>query len=310
MNSNYAPVVVTTLNRTKHFKNCIESLSKCTHADKTDLFIFLDYPLKESHIEGFKKTKEYLSHINGFRTVNVIENSSNIGPICNFFKSQEHVLGLYDRLIFTEDDNQFSPNFLDYLNKGLEKFRFDKNVIVISAYSPLLDIPSEFKGNFYYQRRLSAWGFGRWRESPLPFSFTHQFLKEYLKSFKNIRKLYRRSPGHLLIIIRSTLNKKDIFGDVALGVHFAENEHLRCVHPTLSKVRNYGNDGTGVNCAKATNDRYIKQEIDLSSDFEFSDEEDNQKLIDFRLKKYFKLSIRGKITLLYFLLKLQFFRFF
>ena len=33
----------------------------------------------------------------------------------------KYVSTYYDRWIFSEDDNVFSPNFLVYINKGLEK---------------------------------------------------------------------------------------------------------------------------------------------------------------------------------------------
>ena len=46
---NYTPILIPTLNRYNHLKRCVESLAKCTHADKTDLYIALDYPLKEEN---------------------------------------------------------------------------------------------------------------------------------------------------------------------------------------------------------------------------------------------------------------------
>jgi len=57
--NNYAPVVIPTLNRHTHFKCCVESLATCTNADRTDLFIFLDYPLKDVHWEGYELIKAY-----------------------------------------------------------------------------------------------------------------------------------------------------------------------------------------------------------------------------------------------------------
>lgn len=39
----YYPVLIPTLNRFQHFKECVESLAVCTHADKTELLIGLDY---------------------------------------------------------------------------------------------------------------------------------------------------------------------------------------------------------------------------------------------------------------------------
>ena len=42
--NNLAPVIIPTLCRYDHFKRLMESLNKCTWADKTDVYIGLDYP--------------------------------------------------------------------------------------------------------------------------------------------------------------------------------------------------------------------------------------------------------------------------
>ena len=88
----FAPVLIPTLNRYEHFKRCVESLAHCTHADKTDLFIALDYPLKDSHWKGYKKIKQYLSEISGFKTITIIERERNFGAIDNFISAQKYLL--------------------------------------------------------------------------------------------------------------------------------------------------------------------------------------------------------------------------
>ena len=83
MNENLAPVTIPTLCRYEHFKRCIESLSRCTLADKTEVYVALDYPAKESHWNGYNKIKDYLlSHKEdnlGFKKLIVIQRSRNYG---------------------------------------------------------------------------------------------------------------------------------------------------------------------------------------------------------------------------------------
>ena len=43
----YSPVIITTLNRHEHFRQCLESLERCTDADKTNVYVALDYPPSE-----------------------------------------------------------------------------------------------------------------------------------------------------------------------------------------------------------------------------------------------------------------------
>ena len=56
----YAPVIIPTLNRYEHFKNCLESLEACVGADFTDVYVALDYPPSEKYVEGWKKIDIYL----------------------------------------------------------------------------------------------------------------------------------------------------------------------------------------------------------------------------------------------------------
>lgn len=58
--TNYAPVIIPTLCRYEKFRNCMETLSQCTGADKTTVYIGLDYPLNQSHVAGYQWIKKYL----------------------------------------------------------------------------------------------------------------------------------------------------------------------------------------------------------------------------------------------------------
>ena len=53
MSKKYAPVVIPTLCRYEHLKNCLESLARCTYSHETDVYLCLDFPAKESHKRGY-----------------------------------------------------------------------------------------------------------------------------------------------------------------------------------------------------------------------------------------------------------------
>ena len=79
----YAPIKITTLYRYEHFKKCIESLSRCTGANQTELFIGLDYPAKEEHRSGYNQISNYVDTIQGFKEVHVFRRKVNYGPLKN-----------------------------------------------------------------------------------------------------------------------------------------------------------------------------------------------------------------------------------
>ena len=57
----YAPILITTLNRYECLRRCIESLQKNSWADKTELFISVDYPPTDKYVDGYNKIKKYLN---------------------------------------------------------------------------------------------------------------------------------------------------------------------------------------------------------------------------------------------------------
>ena len=72
----FAPVVIPTLCRYQHFRNCLETLAQCTWAEYTEVYVGLDYPLNESHCEGYDK--EMVKFIMGtFDKINDFEKRTN-----------------------------------------------------------------------------------------------------------------------------------------------------------------------------------------------------------------------------------------
>lgn len=290
----FAPVLIPTLNRYAHFKHCIESLSKCTHSDKVELIIALDYPLNEAHWEGYKKIEEYLSQIKGFKSVSIIKRQKNYGAQKNAVNLIEIVLEKYDRMIFSEDDNEFAPNFLDYINKGLDKFENDPNVVAICGYNYPIVMPPKYRHNHYYCKAFSAWGYGGWRHKPMNYFCTPDEMKVLLRDISYIKeslKYFQLTNMYALL----TENKNPRFGDGAITINLLKNNKY-CVFPTISKVRNHGRDSSGVHKSIATKDIYKNQIIDDDRQFFFTEGAPlTDKYIIKKIRKHFSLTTLSKM---------------
>ena len=108
----YAPVIIPTCNRIEHLKKCINSLASNEFAKFTEIYISVDFPPSEKYEKGYNEVINYLKGgIGGFKEVFVYIQEKNLGPSenANFLANQ---IKSYDRWIFTEDDNEFSSNFL------------------------------------------------------------------------------------------------------------------------------------------------------------------------------------------------------
>jgi hypothetical protein len=289
----FAPVLICTLNRYVHFKRCVESLAACTHADKTDLFIGLDYPSKDTHWEGYRMIKAYLPNIKGFRTVSIVERDKNYGVEENWSNMQDHIFSMYDRLISSEDDNEFSPNFLDYLNKGLDKFENDPRIYAICGYNYPIEIPQNYSPNYYFGRTFAAWGIGRWKTRHEEFmrEWNYNMVVQKLKKTREAFKVRGYINSFLQIVSTGY-----IFGDIIIAANL-ELKNMYCVLPVLTKVRNHGHDGSGANCGTIKGENiFLSQKLDTEELFVFSElpVNDADRTIGRLLHQYFSRPFRAK----------------
>lgn len=293
-----APIIIPTLNRYKHLKACVESLAECSGANETELYISVDYPPNEKYIEGYTKIIEYVkSGIVGFRNVNIYIQEKNLGAGGNLNFLRNEVFSKYDRLIFTEDDNVFSPCFLEYINKGLEKYKNNNEIFGICGYNYPIDMPKTYsdKYNYYFAREYSAWGVGYLKERFI--EANKGMSVEYVK--ENTNRLWNHLHWNLRRIVIDSINKNKLFGDLNRTLYLiASNKY--CVFPTENLVVNNGHDGSGVNCGNSIKGRFSIQHQSNEKHFEFVGEpplcEDMS--IRKKLNKYFNIPFKSKIKVL------------
>ena len=294
----YAPIIIPTLNRFEHFRACVESLANCSGADKTDLFISVDYPPSEKYMNGYKEIIDFVnSGIKGFKKVYIYIQEKNLGVGGNLYFLRDIVFSKYDRLICTEDDNIFSPCFLEYINKGLEKHGNNKHVLGICGYNYPITMPQSYcnKYNYYYAKEFSAWGTGYLKER---ISEANIFMNvEYGKTI--IKKHWRKLTWNIRRIIIDSIKRHKLYGDLNRTLYLIDTDSY-CVFPTENLVVNKGHDGSGVNCGNSKNDKFSKQHQSREMHFDFQGDvplcENRQ--IRKELNKYFDIPFKSRIKVL------------
>lgn len=294
----YAPVVIPTLNRFVHFKRCLESLERCTGADKTDVYVGLDYPPSEEYVEGWKLIDQFLAEkerSNGFKNLYVRRRAQNCGVSkkgSNFGLLMQEIRQKYETYISTEDDNEFSPNFLEFVNYGLLKYRDRTDVMAVCGFLfPEVDVAKDlgaFMASF-----SCTYGTGYWTYKK--YDFHKDGLKVYveniLSSWNLSWKLYCKRSKSLNSFI-SMHFRKSYYGDVVKTAELLLTDKFT-LFPSISKVRNWGHDGSGIHCS--ITDKYIKQTIDDNSIFNETKEVPKLKIsdnIDFGFLKRIVIIIR------------------
>lgn len=296
----YAPVLIPTLCRFEHFKRCIESLSKCSGAEFTEVYIGLDFPLKIEHEEGYKKICDFIPSIHGFKKVNVYKREKNYGAIQNARELKQCVKEVYDRYIFSEDDNEFAPNFLEFMNAGLERYKDDPNIINICGCTmpwatDYRDCMKSYSWNAFPAKDFNGWGTGYWF-SKLP-NGSGLSKDKVLHSFRLTYKAFKY--GYCMAIDRMIyqLNKDTQLPDVCRRLYCAFNDKY-CVFPRISKARSFGFDGTGINSDNNLQWNDVV-ELDVSSEFCLDDFEikDYPEVKDF-VRKIYDRGAKGRLKIM------------
>lgn len=265
----YAPIIIPTLCRFEKFKVLIESLAKNKeYASQTELVIGLDYPPSNKYEEGYLAIKAYLPTIKGFGKVTIIEHSENKGAIGNEDYLINYVYSKgYDRYIFTEDDNEFSPNFLEYINKGLDKYNSNPRVYSISGYNYPINMDS-YEKNIFASYHCSAWGCGYWKKKRVVHTLSS--ITGFVFTPSHFFKLLLKAPRHFISLL-FMYKKHEVHGDACHEIYCCINNWVS-IFPTISKVRNWGHDGSGEHGKiNPEEDLCYNQEIDTATTFEFDD---------------------------------------
>ncbi len=281
----YAPVIIPTLNRVTHLKRCVESLKRNPGSEKTDLHISVDYPPNEKYVDGYENVKNYVKTIDGFNKVKIYTQDHNLGPAGNWVFLKNIIFDGYETFIESEDDNEFSPNFLSYINKGLELFKDDRSVSALCASNDDL-IHNRYRSSYFKLTWHNARGVGTWVDSEK--RITQNIVEDLMKTIYNdpsYQKKIREYNGILYQAVSLFLTDeipvmKDKMGK-AIPIDYTRSLYnilndTYCICPIITQSRNWGYDGSGANSEK--DDNYDPRDvvIDDRTDFEFIKEEDQK----------------------------------
>ena len=280
----YAPFLVTTLCRYDLFKRCLESLSTNPWAKYTSVYIALDYPFKDEHWDGYNKIREFLKGNFNFKELNIIERTANFGPADNFADAIEQVFLKYDRIILSEDDNEFSPNFLEYINKGLEKFENDDNIFAICGFAIATVCVKPERHIFHGKNNFlkigtfyNPWGCGIWRNRYLQFlkiCKEKSIFSAYLFSYNPF--MFLKYPKTLSYFISVLLDRSDAIIDCHIWCYLFYNGK-KVITPIVSKAKNLGGySSEGVTSSSVIrHNRPLYQHLDTDMNFDFREDENN-----------------------------------
>lgn len=251
----YAPIAIPVFDRPHHFKRCIESLKKNLGAEKTVLYVSSDGPRCNKSKILVQQVRDYIKTIHGFKKVTSFMPNENTSKNI-WFETRQRVSDDNQRFIVTEDDNVFSPYFLEFINNGLEVFLDEPKVAAICGYN-YPDFPFQ-KPEAIALRCFAGWGYGTWREKDLLSRVDMRAVASEVFADKQLFAAINKALPHMAPMMQSIFVGNLIAGDVTACSLLIKQGKV-CIFPSKSLVTNMGHDGSGEHCG--VSDIYSRQTI-------------------------------------------------
>lgn len=215
------PIIITCYNRLDTLEKTLDSLFKCDGSQDRKILAYLDGGKDKEDWNKVYKIYEYLNS----RGINIRPRMiDNVGLRKNSLFAINESLREHDKIIFIQDDMEFSRDFLTYMDWALNEFEDRKDIMFVSGYS-----------HIYYPKcylsPLIADGLGIWKK----------------KSNINLMRNYNPEPVEYDFFANYTTpafasylkdivtGKSDAFMMLLAYQMFIRK--ARCLHPSGNKVR-------------------------------------------------------------------------
>lgn len=276
-----APICLFTYNRPIETKQTIEALKKNRLASESELFIFSDGAKNENSSVKIHEVREYLSSVEGFKSVETFFSATNKGLANSIIDGVSLIIKKYGKVIVLEDDLVTSSNFLDFMNQALDFYTDKKEIFSISGYS--MDLPSlqVYNKDFYMGVRASSWGWGtwlnRWQDVDWQVKDYNTFKWNFIKQLK-----FAKGGSDMPYMLRKQMNGSIDSWAIRWCYHqFKCNQFT--VFPSKSKIISIG-FGENATHTKKTKRFTTNKDEELKYDFSF----DNNIIIDPKLISEFR----------------------
>jgi len=237
-----APIVLFIYNRPDHTRRTLAALAANPLAIDSDLIVYADGPKKAEHGATVRQARDVARAAVGFKSLTVVERDENLGLANSIMGGVSETLNLHGRAIVVEDDLLVAPNFLGFLNAGLERYKDEPKVMQISAYSyPAHD---ETTPQVFFLPMVSCWGWATWSSAWANFDPSMAFLTTIDRDLA-MRKRFNIDGAYDYygMACQQRNGKVDSWG-VRWQLSLFAHDGL-VLYPRNSLVTNVGVDGSG-----------------------------------------------------------------
>lgn len=265
-----APIIVFVYCRPKHAKKTLEALEKNLLAEQSDLYIYADNAKNENSSENVNAVRAYIDEYAKnnfiFKNVYVTKAEKNKGLANSIIDGVTEVINKYGKAIIVEDDLLTGEDFLQYMNGALDFYENNAKVGSITAYTYDIEALKNYDKDIYMTYKCECSGWATWKDRWEEVDWQVKDYKDFYKDRKMRRGFDSLELGLVHMLDMQMAGKRIDSWAVRWAYHLYKN-HLMTVYPTVSKVVNFGFDGTGTHCKVI---RKVDEHLDsLQREFRF-----------------------------------------
>ena len=266
-----APVAVYTYTRHEHLVSTLEALRLNHLAPTTVLYVVSDGAKVPEHEPAVRRIRDYVDDLTGFHEVIRVYRESNYGLRRSLPEAEKMILSDHGRIINMEDDNTTSANYLDFINAGLQYFEADDTVYSVCGYCPPLGLDHmRADGDFWRYAWNMSWGYGVWKAK---YDRFHPMKNRYLDMRRSGLLARQNRAGGLYVTDSLKRDHSGVryFPDAVLCTDMYATG-MNAIIPTVAKVHNTGQDGSGQSTQQTTNKYDVMLDAGQQRVFDFTRE--------------------------------------
>jgi len=244
-----APIALFVYNRPEHTRRTVESLGANELAQQSDLFVFTDGAKNDSAAPAVEAVRKFIRKIDGFKSVTIIERERNFGLSKSVISGITQLCNGHGRAIAVEDDVMTAPDFLTFVNRGLERYKDEPRVFSIGAFNLPIATPRAYSYDAFCSYRFHCWGWGTWKDRWEKTDWSVRDFPEFMADREKQKRFNRGGDDLSWLLERHMEGKIDSWDTVWAYTH-SQHDAVTLL-PVSSKTYNIGFDGTGIHCKRA-----------------------------------------------------------
>jgi len=244
------PLAVFTFNRADHARRVLDSLAACRRFGECRLHIFCDGPQRPEQAAAVaasrQAVRDWLARTG--TPAQVVEQPQNLGSGGSVVAGVTELCQTYGRAIVVEDDLVFSPDFLDYMLRGLERYQREPQVYEIAGYMYPIAHPAQ--PACFFLPFINAWGWATWDRAWRSFEMEPADALETLADPATRRRFdLGLEEARFSNMLKNRLAGEIDAWDIQWRYAVFKADGL-VLYPRRSLVWNGGFDGSGINSGR------------------------------------------------------------